>query len=297
MIGGPLAPASTLGEASPGSTSGSILNKATCETTSMPDFLPAAASAGFTGVALWRHHVDNTTPRAVAAAGLTVSSVCRGGFFTGPRDDRDIDEDNFRAVSTAVELGAPVLVLVCGGAADGRLDRARDQILRGVERLLPVAEDARVALALEPFHPALGIDRSALVTLRQANDVVAQFDHPLLGVAIDTYHVWWDPDLSTEAAHSARLGAGILALQVADWPAGTADVLNGRVLPGEGVLPLADLIGTVRAAGYTGPLEAEVLNPAVWARPATEVAVICADALRQLDERAGRFVQAPGVGS
>lgn len=296
-MGDSLSPAPPPGKASPGSTSGLILNQATCDTTPTPDFLQAAASAGFTGVALWRDHVDSTTPRTVAAAGLTVSSVCRGGFFTGPRGDRLIDEDNRRAVSTAVELGAPVLVLVCGGAADGRLDRAREQILRGVERLLPVADDAGVALAVEPFHPALGIDRSALVTLRQANDVVAQFDHQLLGVAIDTYQVWWDPDLSTEAARSARLGAGVLALQVADWPAGMADVLNGRELPGEGVLPLAELIATVRAAGYTGPLEAEVLNPAVWARPATDVAAACADALRRLDERACRLVEVLEVGS
>jgi sugar phosphate isomerase/epimerase len=275
---------------------GLVLNQATCETTPVPVFLEAAASVGFTGVALWRHQVDHATAHEVASAGLTVSSVCRGGFFTGPRDDRQVDEDNRLAVSTAVELGSPVLVLVCGGAADGRMNHARDQILRGVDRLLPVAEDAGVALALEPFHPALGIDRSALVTLRQANDVVEHFDHRLLGVAIDTYHVWWDPDLSREAARSSRLGAGVLALQVADWPAGMADVLNGRSLPGDGVLPLSEIVGTVRAAGYTGPLEAEVLNPAVWARPAGDVAAICADALRRLDEDARRLVEAPGVG-
>jgi sugar phosphate isomerase/epimerase len=265
---------------------GPILNQATCETTSTPVFLAAAASAGFSGVALWRHQIDRTTAREVAAQGLTVSSVCRGGFFTGSSDDRPVDEDNRRAVATAVDLGAPVLVLVCGGAADGRLEKARGEILRGLDRLLPVAEDAGVALALEPFHPALGIDRSALVTLRQANDLLDHFDHPLLGVAIDTYHVWWDPDLAVEAARTARSSAGVLALHVADWPAGMTDVLNGRELPGDGVLPLADIIGTVRAAGYTGRLEAEVLNPTVWARPAAEVARVCADALHRLDQQA-----------
>lgn len=260
------------------------LNQATCETTALGPFLDACRSAGLTSVGLWRHHVRDTAAarRACDDAGMAVSSLCRGGFFTGP-DRAAAERDNLRAVEEAAELGA-VLVLVCGPAVDGDLRGARARIAAGVERLLPRAADAGVVLAIEPFHPLFAAERSALVTLAQANDLLDALPDPHLGVAVDAYHVWWDPALERELDRAAGRIAGV---HVADWLVPTTSVLRGRGLPGDGVIDLAGFLRAVEATGYAGLYEVEVLNEAVWRRPADEVAATVAERMASLLHRGG----------
>jgi sugar phosphate isomerase/epimerase len=248
------------------------LNQATSRTTGTAELLAACRDAGIGQVSLWRdQYVDGdpaATRKVADDCGLRVSSLCRGGFFTGTRPEREAAEDNRRAVAEAAELGAPLLVLVCGPVTGDGFAAAEAAIERGIERLLPAARDAGVTLAVEPFHPMLAAERSAIVTLEQAVRLVSRLGDPAVAIALDTYHVWWDPRL---AASVAAAGDRIAAVHVADWLVPTPDLLAGRGLPGDGLIDLAGLLALVRATGFAGPVEVEVLNPAVWARPVGEL--------------------------
>ncbi len=248
------------------------LNQATAETTGTAEVLAACRDAGIGQVSLWRHQYVGgdaaATRRAVDSHGLRVSSLCRGGFFTGTRSEREAAEDNRRAVDESAVLGAPILVLVCGPVLAAGLAVAEAAIERGIERLLPYAHDAGVTLAVEPFHPMLAAERSAIVTLAQADRLVSRLGDPAVRIALDTYHVWWDPEL---AASVAAAGDRIAAVHVADWLVPTPDLLAGRGLPGDGVIDLAGLLALVRHTGFAGPVEVEVLNPRVWARPVRDL--------------------------
>ena len=249
------------------------LNQATAETSSTADFLSACRGAGIGQVSLWRHKYLDQDPIKTAARvreeGLRVSSLCRGGFFTGTRPEREATEDNRRAVDEAATLGSPILVLVCGPAIAGDIATAEADIRRGIERLLPAAHDAGVTCAIEPFHPMFLAERSAIVTLEQANRILDEFADPALAIALDTYHVWWDPALP---AGLQRATGRIAAVHIADWLVPTPSLLTGRGLPGDGVIPLAKMLTDITATGFTGPMEVEVLNPQVWQRPIAEVA-------------------------
>ena len=205
----------------------------------------------------------------VKDAGLRVTSLCRGGFFSS---DGWLD-DNCRAIEEAAVLGAPVLVLVSGGLPPGSrdLDAARGHVARAVEALVPYAVDAGVTLGIEPLHPMYCADRCVVATLGQALDIAERFPPEAVGVVVDTYHLWWDDLVWAQIARAGE-GRRIACFQVADWvtplPAG---VLLGRGLPGEGSVELRRFREAVDAAGYTGPVEVEVFHEEVWARPGAEV--------------------------
>jgi sugar phosphate isomerase/epimerase len=234
------------------------LNLITVDHWSLAEAVERCAAAGVDWVAPWRHQLAADSPEVIRAAGLRVSSLCRGGFFTAP----GADDDNRRAVDEAAALGAPVLVLVCGPPVDGDLRAARATIAAGIERLLPYATSCGVRLGIEPLHPMMVGERSAIVTLGEALALARSFDDPGVGVIVDAYHVFWDPRLDDELAGAAGLIAGY---HVSDWLVPTPDLLAGRGLMGDGIIDLARLGGLVAAAGYDGPVEVEVINPALAA--------------------------------
>ncbi len=246
-------------------------NQATASRWPTSDLIAGCVEAAVTHVGLWREQTHEhgllRTARAVHDAGLQVSTLCRGGFFQRER----WREDNQRAVDEAATLGAPVLVLVSGGLRDGDrdIDGARCHVADAVAVLAPYAAAAGVQLAVEPLHPMFASDRSVISTLSQALDIAEAHPVGVVGVVIDTYHVWWDPDLYTLIA---RAGQRIASLQLADWvtplPAG---VLNGRALPGAGHVELARIWSAVMATGYRGPVEVEVFNDDLWALPGPEI--------------------------
>ena len=250
------------------------LNQITIDQAGLPEAIEACGRAGLTMIGPWRHKVaeigTEEAARRIRAAGLRVSSLCRGGFFPAPDDAarRAADADNRRAVEEAAALGTDVLVLVCGPPAGRDLEGARAQILAGIERLVPHAEDAGVRLAIEPIHPMQLSERSAIVTLGEANDLAERFDRGRVGVVVDAYHVWWDPRLEAEIA---RAGRRIFAYHVADWLVPTPDRLQGRGMMGEGVIDLPRIRAAVERAGYDGPIEVEVINRDAWSRPVDEV--------------------------
>jgi sugar phosphate isomerase/epimerase len=240
------------------------LNLMTVDHWGIPEAVERCAAAGIEIIAPWRHRVAETgvaeSARLIREAGLETSSLCRGGFFTveGAHDD------NRRALEEAAALGAPVLVLVCGPAVDGDLRTARATIAAGIERLLHHAADHGVRLGIEPLHPMMVGERSAIVTAGEALALARSYTSPHVGVVIDAYHVFWDPRLEEELAQARGLIAGY---HVSDWLVPTPDLLAGRGLMGDGIIDLRHVRGLVEAAGYYGPVEVEVINPALAAHP------------------------------
>lgn len=228
------------------------------------------AAAGVAGITVWR---DALTGRDIAATGrllrdrgLAVVSLCRGGFFPAPTaaERTKAIDDNRRAIAEAAALGAPLIVLVCGAVPGQPLSESRQQILEGIAAVLPDAQAAGVRLAIEPLHPMYADSRSTVNTLAQANDMVEQLQSPAVGVAVDVYHLWWDPALETEIARCGRLGA-LFAYHVCDWRTPTVDLLNDRGLMGEGCIPLRQIRAWVEATGYRGFNEVEVFSTRWWA--------------------------------
>lgn len=244
-------------------------NQATAKYWPLPEVIAGCAAAGVRSVGLWREPVAEyglaRSAALVRDAGLSVSTLCRGGFFGAD----DWLADNRRAVDEAAELGAPVVVLVCGGLSGRPLAEARARVAAGLEALAPYALDAGVRLAVEPMHPMFCADRSVVASLAGALALVAPLPPTAVGIALDTYHVWWDERVLELIAAA---GERIACLQLADWCVPLpADVLVGRGLPGSGQVDFAPLLAAVADAGYRGPIEVEVFNAELWARPGAEI--------------------------
>lgn len=251
------------------------LNQITVNALSLPEAVEACGRHEITALAVWRDKIaDVGLPRAaslVRDAGLHVSSVCRGGMFTDPAADRaTVLDDNRRAVEEAAELGADVLVLVCGPLPDTDLPAARDRVRSGVEALLPFAREAGVKLGIEPLHPMMIAERSVVSTLGQALDLAEDLDAAGddLGVVVDAYHVWWDPALAEQIARAA---GRILGYHVSDWLPRTTDLLLDRGMMGDGLIDLPALSAQVAAAGYAGPVEVEILSADLWRQDVDDV--------------------------
>ncbi|WP_405431156.1 sugar phosphate isomerase/epimerase family protein [Micromonospora sp. NBC_00617] len=248
-----------------------VLSQGTFLSVSADEFAEAAAIAGFDALNIWRHAPSFESASAVGMAtrraGLSVHAVCRGGYLVEP-DQRAADDASLQALDDAAELGADHLVVVVGPvvhSARATLERAA----RVLEALLPEAEDRGVALALEPFHPMFAAEKSALVTLRAALSMVEALDSRWVGIAADSYHLWWDPDLAAQFAHA---DGRILAVHLSDWLVPTVNLPRGRGVPGEGVIDLAGFVAIARHAGFSGPLEVEVLTDRFDGQPAHSTA-------------------------
>jgi len=250
------------------------LNTATVRGRGLLEAIDACARAGVPWIAPWRDALEALPParagRAIADAGLRVSSLCRGGFFPAATaaERRARIDDNLRAVDEAAELGTDVLVLVCGGLPDRDLAGARQMVADGIAAVEPHARARGVRLGIEPLHPMFAADRSVVATLGEARALAARLDSPAVGVIVDAYHVWWDPRLGEEIAAAAP---HTLGFHVSDWIVPLPDVLDGRGMMGDGVIDLRAMRRRVDAAGYGGPIEVEIFNAALRARPLDEV--------------------------
>lgn len=246
----------------------------------------ACARAGIRAIDPWRDQVAavglERAVRAVKDAGLELSGYCRGGMFPAdPAHRQAARDDNRRAVDEAVALGAPCLVLVVGGlpqfsrpgsAPSRDLIAARAQVEDGIAELLAYARTAGLPLAIEPLHPMYAADRACVNTTAQALDICDRLDPDrtgALGVALDVYHIWWDPAIwdGIKRAGKARL----LAYHVCDWLIPTRDMLNDRGMMGDGVADLRALRAAVEAEGFAGYVEVELFSEHWWSRPADEV--------------------------
>jgi len=265
------------------------LNTATCKHLTLAQCVQAASASGLESIGVWRDRVQEVGVENAAAmirnAGLRVSSLCRGGFITG-RDSAQVSQamiDNRVAIDEAAILGTHELVMVVGGlpssfpmmglahtdadTVDKDLVAARVRVEERIAELVPYAREKGVRLALEPMHPLFTADRGVLTTLAQALDIAADHSPSEVGVVVDTYHVWWDPDLAPSIARAGREHR-ISSYQICDWilPL-AANTLNSRGMMGDGYIDFPTITGWVSQAGYTGDVEVEIFNEDIWAQP------------------------------
>lgn len=265
------------------------INQMTVRQLSLPELAEACRDTGVPGVGLWREPVQaygvEAAAKLVRDAGLAVTTLCRGGFLTAsdPAERSAALADNRRAVDEAAALGTDTLVLVSGGLPPGSRDLrgARERIADALAELGPYAGEHGVKLAIEPLHPMYAADRCVVSTLAQALDLAERFPAHQVGVAVDTYHVWWDDQAPAQIARAGAQGR-IHTFQLADWTTPLPEgVLNGRGQIGDGAVDMREWKGYVEAAGYTGPIEVELFNDTLWTRDGREV----------LAETAARFTE------
>jgi sugar phosphate isomerase/epimerase len=237
---------------------------------SLEQAIDGYARAGIGAMAVWADKLRafgvEAGARRLRDAGMSVSGYCVGGPLTGRSEaERSAEiDDHKRMLDEAAAIGARCLVTIGGGLPEGDRDlpAARARALEGVGALLPHARDTGVTIALEPLHPMVCAGRSLLVSLRQANDWCdALGAGPELGIAVDTYNVWWDPELETQVERAA---GRIVAFHVSDWLRETRDLRFDRGMPGDGILDLARLRRLVEATGYAGHREVEIFSSRNW---------------------------------
>lgn len=256
------------------------LNQYTTFNWTVREAVDGCARASLEWIGLWRDKVAaqglQESARLVRDAGLRVSSLCRGGMFPADSEverQKRID-DNLKAIDECVTLGTDTLVLVCGGLHSRDIAEARRMVYDGVAAVVPYAQERGIQLGIEPLHPMYAADRNVIVTLTQANDFAlavnerfTEYDKPV-GVVIDVFHVWWDPAVYQEIARAA---GHIFGFHVCDWITPVPDVLKARGMMGDGWIENRKLREAVDKAGYSGPIECEIFNQALWDMPGDKV--------------------------
>lgn len=243
------------------------LNQITVNSWSVSQAVEGCLRHGIPSIALWRHKIEEaglaSCVRLVQDGGLHVSSVCRGGLF--PSADAAARqkkiEDNYRAVDEAAALKADSLVLVVGASAEVSLADSRKMVEDGVAALVPYARKCGVKLGLEPLHPMYAADRSVLNTTAQALELASAYAPGEVGLILDVFHIWWDPQIFDSIARAA---GRIYGFHVNDWLVPLPDMLMGRGMMGDGVIDNHKLRVAVDGAGYDGPIEVEIFNQAIW---------------------------------
>ena len=235
------------------------------------------ARAGFGGIAPWRREIEGGSIEAIATrirdAGLKVNAYCRSTYLPAnsrPAFDKNV-ADNISALTDASVLGAETFTMVVGSLPEGSKDLAlaRAQVADATAQLLKHAHKVGVKLSLEPLHPVYAADRSCITLLSEALDICDSINDPMLGVCIDAYHVWWDPNLLRDIA---RAKDRIFNFHVSDWLMPTRDVLNDRGMMGDGIIDLPGLRGMIEAASYNGFIETEIFSAENWwKRPIAEI--------------------------
>lgn len=279
------------------------LNTATTKHLTLAQAAEAAATAGYSAIGPWRDRVQEVGAEQAAQIlrdfGLRASSLCRGGFLTAANleDQAAALDDNKRAIEEAATIGTKELIMVVGGlpaaatpyspaapysvtdAVDpGRnLVEARKRVADRIAELVPFASSHGVRLVIEPLHPMFAADRAVISTLGQALTLAEPFESYVVGVVVDTYHVWWDPRLQSQIAR-AGWEKRIASYQVCDFLLPFApEPLNSRGHVGDGYVDFASISEWVTKAGYKGDVEVEIFNEEVWAAPAEQTLATMAE--------------------
>ncbi|MEO6723027.1 MAG: sugar phosphate isomerase/epimerase family protein [Ferruginibacter sp.] len=227
------------------------------------------SAAGVKGITVWREALQekniSQTGAMLREHDLSIVSLCRGGFFP----DKDANkrkqaiDENRKAIEEAADLGAPMMVMVCGADPSQSLEESRKQIRDGIAEIIPDAAAAGVKLTIEPLHPMYADTRSAINTLAQANDMAEELNSPWVGIAVDVYHLWWDPSLEKEIKRCGQNG-NLSAFHICDWKIPTSDMLLDRGLMGEGCIPIKQIRKWVEETGFKGFNEVEIFSNIYW---------------------------------
>jgi sugar phosphate isomerase/epimerase len=248
----------------------------------------AYAAAGIAGISVWRQVIEPIGAKEAGTIirdhGLKVPALVRGGFFTSldPAARSAVLDMNRGCIDDAREIGAQMVVLVVGATPGLGLEDARNQVTEGIAALIPYAKQANVKLAIEPLHPMYAADKSCINRMAEARKVCQTLGDPIVGIAVDVYHVWWDPDLESEIKLAGQLGL-IFASHVCDWLANTTHTLTDRGLMGQGVINIPQIRGWVESAGFDGMIEVEIFSERLWATDQM-------DYVRQIAEAYLRYV-------
>ena len=270
------------------SAEGLSINLATVrEQWNLREAVEACRRHGISMIDPWRDQVAKMgleeSARIIRDNGMRVTGYCRGGFFPAPDASGRAAaiDDNKRALDEAAAIGAECLVLVVGGLPQGSRDiaAARQMVADGIDACREHARAVGVPLAIEPLHPMYAADRACVNTLGQALDMCDTLG-PDVGIVIDVYHLWWDPDFESQIARAGR-DKRILAHHICDWLVPTKDLLLDRGMMGDGVIDLRRIRTLIEAAGYTGPQEVEILSADWWKRPGDEVLTACIERFRE----------------
>ncbi|MDA3962146.1 MAG: sugar phosphate isomerase/epimerase [Planctomycetota bacterium] len=234
----------------------------------------AYQAAGVTGISVWRQHLEpygcTEAARILADAGMSVPAYVRGGFFTGSESERGASiDDNKRCLDEAAAIGADQVVLVVGATPGMPLADARNQVTDGIAACLDHARGCGVKLAIEPLHPMYAGDKSCVNSMRQAREIWQELGDPLVGVAVDVYHVWFDQDLAEEI-RLAGADQRIFGFHVCDWKCDTNNLLLDRGLMGEGCIDIRGIRQLVESAGFAGWIEVEIFSSTHWAKTQTD---------------------------
>ena len=227
------------------------------------------SAEGLKAISVWRDALEGRnirqTGRLLHEQGLQIVSLCRGGFFPAQEKAKRMAaiDDNRRAIEEAAELGAPLIVLVCGSEPSQSLEDSRKQIRDGIEAIIPDAVAAGIKLAIEPLHPMYADTRSAINTMAQANDMAYSINSTAVGVAVDVYHLWWDPFLEQEIKRCGENNS-LFAFHVCDWNVPTVDLLLDRGIMGDGCIPIKQIRSWVEATGFNGFYEVEIFSNKYW---------------------------------
>jgi len=227
------------------------------------------AAAGVKGITVWRDTLEGRdikqTGHLLREHDLTIVSLCRGGFFSSKDASkrRTAIDDNKRAIAEAAALGTSMIVMVCGADPYQSLEDSRKQIRDGIAAIVPDAQAAGIKLAIEPLHPMYADARSAINTLAQANEMAEELNSPWVGVAVDVYHLWWDPMLKSEIQRCGENGH-LMAFHICDWKVPTTDLLLDRGIMGEGCIPVKKIRSWVEATGFNGFNEVEIFSTTYW---------------------------------
>jgi sugar phosphate isomerase/epimerase len=252
--------------------------------------IDACARFGIRAIDPWRDQVAavglDRAAKLVRDAGLELSGYCRGGMFPAdPAYRAAMRDDNRRAVDEAKALNAPCIVLVAGGlpqfsrpgsAPSKDIIAACRQVEDALADLLDYASAAEMPLALEPLHPCYAADRACVNTVAQALDICDRLDPKRsgrIGIALDVYHVWWDPELLPQIRRAGK--ERLLAFHVCDWMVPTTDILNDRGMMGDGVIDIPSIRAAVEAEGFDSYAEIEIFSNNWWQKPIEDVLKTC----------------------
>ncbi len=260
------------------------INHVTTKRWNLPDAIAGYARAGVRGIGLWPASVQAygvaNTRRALDAHGLVATSYCCGSMFvaTGKAERAKERERNRALLEQAAQLGAKSLVCVSGGLPAGEkgLQAARQRTADELAELLPFARSGGVTIGIEPIHPMKAADVSSLTTLSEANSLCDALGEDL-GIIIDVYHVWWDPNLDLEIQ---RAKGRIAGFHLCDWLPTMEENVGGRGMMGDGVIDIAGIRANADRAGFEGFYEVELVSTVWERRDPVEVVSICVDRYR-----------------
>jgi len=236
---------------------------------SLAQCIDGYTKAGIHAISVWRNALEGIGPAAAAkmlqGAGMKVPALVRGGFFTAP----NWQADNKTCIDEAEAIGAEMIVLVVGSTPGVALEDSRKRVADGIAAILPLAQSAGVKLAIEPLHPMYAADRSCINRMAEARKICEQLQHPMLGIAVDVYHIWWDPDLQAEIKLAGQQKT-LFGFHVCDWRVDTRHLLTDRGLMGQGCIDIRRIRGWVEETGFSGFVEVEIFSEEFWAMDQTQ---------------------------